>query len=411
MTALHGTPGRTGTPSASARGVNSSTITVGVPTINVAVTSVSAGGSLGALKDFNEQAAWQAYFDEANATPIGGRTIKAVYDSYNPLDYNDTQRSCKAVTDDQPTFAVLALNFFGDAVTCVTAQHREILLNALSEAQDSVWEQAQGRYVSEEFSATRILRGATLDLDRQGALTGKNIGVLTAQGGNDNVPVDHVLIPLLKQLGRKVVHESTLAGDFGTAQSQIPVEVAQMRSAGVDTLFLGTNALYFASFTQEADRQGWKPQYIVTDYSDATNEAFVSSYPNSVDGAIGITTRRYGEHVVGMPEAPNDAKCAAIYAKRTGKSLTRGNAVYSFVVEICSLVLDIFVPALRDAGAALSQASWIAGVGHIGDFAMGFSGPASLRPGKLDAASSVRTLKFFADCKCWHPMDAFRTVP
>lgn len=393
-----------GTGSVSQRGVTDTQILVGIP-----IPDTSDFGSLGGVDAASlpdEQEIWQVFIDELNRAPINGRKVKPVYVPYNALDNADTLRACAVLTEDNKVFAVLAFTFFGDAATCVSVQHKTLMFD-ITGYKDEAYRKSDGRLFSQYFNQTRVNRIWPMELDRLGYLTNKKLGVVTAKIGDDNVPVEEALLPTLRQLHRDVAHVTTLDADIGVAQSQIPLEVAQMRQKGVQAVFHGTNVLYLARFSQEADRQGWYPTYFVSEHAGAMGTFTASTYPTTFQ-AVGITGQRYGEELTGAPEPTRDAWCRSTYERATGKKYARGSANYQLVLQICSVVSDMFAPGLRGAGPALTTEAFSAAWQRLGRLDIAFSGPGLAGPGKFDAMHEVRTVRFKKDCTCWEPIDNFR---
>src|SRR5205814_9262955 len=79
----------------------------------------------------------------------------------------------------------------------------------------------------------RIIYEQVNALHAHGYLQGKTIGLVTTAQGGSKAP-DRTEIPRLESLGYHIAHRSDLSDDIPTAQSQIPVEINQMRSAGVN---------------------------------------------------------------------------------------------------------------------------------------------------------------------------------
>ena len=189
-------------------------------------------------------------------------------------------------------------------------------------------------------------------------------------------------MPALNQLGYKVAHISRLSAD-SSSSSQIPVEVNQMRAAGVDLVFLQTNVVFDAQFVQQADSQGYRPLYALGDSESNISDFFLSNMPSSFQ-AIGVSASRTGEQRVGLPESPTDANCRQVVEKATHTTLARGSAGYETAMNACNQI-RLFVRGARAAGVTLTRATFSAGMQGIGAFDQAYTAGGSFRSGKFDA--------------------------
>ena len=83
-------------------------------------------------------------------------------------------------------------------------------------------------------------------------LKGATVGILSDDGFDPGSTTTRVLEARIKEFGGKVGRHSHLSADIGTASSQIPVELQQMRSAGVNLVLLAANPILSTQFGQLA---------------------------------------------------------------------------------------------------------------------------------------------------------------
>jgi hypothetical protein len=255
----------------------------------------------------------------------------------------------------------------------------------------------------------RLMANWVAELDRQGVLKGKRIGIVSQEHTN---PGDTVigggLIPALKRFGYEVTHHASFSADQGAAASQVPVQVQQLRSKNVDLVMLTTSTILSTQFVQTADSQQFRPQYTFTDWASMNSDTSNLSMPASYDGTILITTYRTGEEKVGQGETPPEKECRAIYERGTGTKLkAKGENEHGLTQGNCTLLKVLELAALK-AGPTLTRATFSAGVQALGSFPMTMWGGGSFGPGKFDAADYVRTTKWYANCKCLKPTSDFR---
>jgi ABC-type branched-subunit amino acid transport system substrate-binding protein len=398
----------TGAPirrTASDVGVSADNVKVGVILLDLAGASKLIGGLAGASAD-DQQAALQAFFDDANAAGgINGRKIVPVYTKYDPVS-GDANVNCNQLTEDDKVFTVFSEGVFGAPVLCVTQQHATPLLN-IGGYINEYYARSRGLLFTFRPSKPRSARGGAFALDALGVLKDKTVGVFTSRAGDDDVAVDTGLVPALNQLGHKVAHISRLSAD-STNSSQIPVEVNQMRASGADLVFLETNVVYDTQFVQQADSQGYRPLYALSDSDDNISDFFASNMPASFR-AVGISANRTGEQRVNLPESPTDAHCRGVVEKATHTSLARGSASYETAMGACNLVRE-FVRGARAVGVNLTRGGFSASMQAIGSFPQAYAAGGSFRSGKFDAADLVRPLQADMGCKCWMPSGGFQPI-
>src|SRR5205807_7519234 len=137
--------------------------------------------------------------------------------------------------------------------------------------------------------------------------------------------------------------------------SQVPLEVQKMRSAGADSVIMHANFIYDTQFAQQADSQGWKPKYYVSDQGGLTAEDLVKNMPPSFDGAIAWTFSRYKEPEEGYPEQPIDRACRDTYNRVTGENHPYGET--NPIGFSCGSI-RLFEAIVNLTGANPTRASW-----------------------------------------------------
>jgi hypothetical protein len=393
-----GSAGTSGSGDSRERGVSPTVLRVGVMLADLGGAS-SAGISVPGFSPQEQRREYEAYFAHINKTGIAGRKIEPVYRTVDALSTDSMNAACIYYAQEVAVFAVMNIvGYYGDPVLCMTVQHGIPFLTADSSV-DSFYQRAGGNLVTTTMSKTRILRNQALRMHSQGLLKDRTIGVI-----DDEVTpeaVDRGLFPELKRLGYKVTHHTRLSADTSTGQSQIPVEISAMRRAGVDTVFVAAGLIYMTSWTQQADRQGYVPKYLLSDYAAGATDSYTGRFPDSFDGAIGVTGTRVGELTAGRPETKVDAACLA---NRGG--IKRTDASAGFSLAVCGQ-LQIFQSAAERSGRELTRARWRSAVAATGAFDLPAYGGGLLAANRFDASSKLRTLKWAKDCKCWMPLDEF----
>jgi hypothetical protein len=239
----------------------------------------------------------------------------------------------------------------------------------------------------------------------QGVLKGKHIGILDRDFPGTVQTVTDGMIAVLKQLGYSVSYRVDMSMDDGTASSQIPVAVQQMRAHGVDTVLLLTDLITGTQFVQQADKSAYQPLYVTSDFESETNDTSVQAMPSSFQ-AVGVTASRVGEWRAGMPEPSVDAACRKIFTAATGSNPARSDNAYAEMAVSCGMI-DVFARGARGAGPTLTRAGYVAALQQIGGIGYPYFGGFSYRPGKRDGTDPVRLIVYRSSCTCWMPAGNF----
>jgi ABC-type branched-subunit amino acid transport system substrate-binding protein len=190
----------------------------------------------------------------------------------------------------------------------------------------------------------------------------------------------------------------------------VPVTVNQFQADGIDTVFVLAAVVTATQFVQQADNQGYRPAYHLTDWANNNSDFTVQNMPSSFDGNIG-TTQIWG-HANKSPygkENPQAARCRQIHDKYSGRKLqSRGTAEYGATMQNCDSLLA-FEKAARAAGADLTRARLTAAVPTLGSYPIANWGPGAFGSGKLDYSDQVRFQVYRSSCTCWQPSGGFFT--
>jgi ABC-type branched-subunit amino acid transport system substrate-binding protein len=398
---------------ASDRGVTATSIKLGVLLLDVGGLGQIGVGVPGVDPE-EERKAYQGFIDDLNARGgVLGRKVEPVYRKYDVASDDAQRAACLHLTQDAKVFAIVDAGGFRNApVLCITEENKTPFINVGQSGMPKHWyPRSAGRLFTFFLGGERIMRNFAFELHRLNQLKDKKIGILADLRPGQKETVD-VLVDALGDLGYAVTHRSDLANDLSVGASQVPVEVQQMRTKGVDALVIVANTIYASQFVQTAQSQRYDLKYFVSDWQSGNTDVYAQSMPDNFAGALAITATRTGEWRVGMPEAPADAACRKVYEARVGKKLPRTNLsesnFYGQVVRLCS-ALQVFAGAATRAGTTLTRDLLGRGVQALGSLQLGDFGGGSFAVGKFDAADVVRTMQWEAGtCRCWKPIDGFR---
>lgn len=384
---------------ASEVGVTATEIHVGALLFDTA-SAGDLGFGLGASVE-HQRRWYESFIAEVNdAGGIHGRKVVPSFVTYDVTDPEDSRRACVEMAEDVKPFLVFGYAFTLDAGLCVTERFRIPMMGWLS-VRDEWYRRAEGRWITTGMSTTAMSRTLARRSHEQGHLRNRTVGVLMLEGGETALNAE------LEALGYKIAHTAKLSENLETAQTQIAVAISEMRRKGVDRILSTSGALHMALWWNQAEGQGYRPLYLVSDVLSTGGDFGAQAAPQSVQ-AIAYTSYRDNEHRAGLPEQPESAACRARHAQRTGEEIERGApARYVGFVQHCGL-FEVFVKAATAAGPGLTRAGLVAGTNTLGTFpSPNFGGALSFGPGKPDGADFVRTKEYRRDCRCFVPVDDF----
>jgi hypothetical protein len=391
-------------------GVTADSIKVGFLLLDTGGLS-QIGIAVPGVDPVQQRAAFEAQLKDTNDRGgINGRKVVGVYEKFDVLSQDDMRRSCLAIRDQKPFAAVAAGGFQGHAVLCLTEEAGIPLVTQGSHGTPTDHlRRSKGRLVAMYPHSDRLMANWVAELDRQGVLKGKKIGIVAQDSVNPgNTVIGGGLIPALKRFGYTATHVSHFSADQSVAASQVPIEVQQMQTKEIDVVMLTTSTLVSTQFAQAADNQLFRPRYTITDWASMNNDTSNQNMPPSYDGTILITTYKTGEEKIGIGESAPERECRDIYERGTRRQLAKkGENEHGLTASSCT-TLKAFLVGAAKAGPELTRAAFSRAVQTIGAFPMSMWGGGSFGPSKFDAADLVRTTKWQAGCRCLIPTDGFR---
>ena len=398
-TAPGGGPAPAGGPlTASDRGVTEATIRVGFTVVDLGPAR-QAGEAINFASPETQQGWWQAAVDEVNnAGGINGRQIEPVYQSVNVLDSAQAQAACVALTEDEQVFAVVGVLYFPVADECVVNGH-DTPLSTIGPNDDATY--ASGRLVTLMPRTSRVIAQFGGDLNAQGMLVGRNVGILGDAGSDPRGDAMRQLEELVQAGNPASVRTATLGTDLASAAAQTGLVVNNWRSAGVDTVIFIVNPSYGLAFVQNADRQFWKPAYLASDFANmGNNDVATVGMSEGYDGALAITTTSVGRD-------PNAALNACLDVLARNGHPVEDPEQSGLAGQQCDM-FNAFLAGARQAGADLTRDTFAQGIQSAGSVDMWRVGGGAWGPGKFDLADLVTTVRWSYDCGCYEPQTEFR---
>jgi ABC-type branched-subunit amino acid transport system substrate-binding protein len=382
------------------QGVTDTSIKVGFLLYDLGGAS-QAGFTQTGLDPRQQRAAFEAYVDEVNrAGGINGRKIDAVYATYDLLSEDGQRKVCLSMTEDQKVFALVGNFFFRSAYLCATKEHHRVVMALGSTATGpDVYAASAGLLFTAFPEGDRMMSNFAEELRAAGTLNGATVGVLSDDGFDPGEATTRVLEARIKEFGGKVGRHSHLSADLGTASSQVPVEVQQMRSAGVNLVLNAANPILATQFAQLAARQRYLVKYTGSDWAAASSEPGQANMPPEYNGSRTFTGLAVGDSRVGNPETPLDVHCRQVYEAYTHQSLPRDSTPWGVAMGNCNFV-RLFALATAKAGSNLTSAGLSQALQSLGPVEVAQWGPGSYRPGKFGFMDSIRPQHWDSGCSC-----------
>lgn len=311
---------------------------------------------------------------------------------------DEVQAACLALTQDFGAFAVVLSPAISREANRCLAVTNETLTITPTGLDAEIYEEAEGRLftagTNTSMSTNRQYEGWGRAMAEAGVLDGATIGVVTAESSPEfvNAAADS-LVPTLEELGHEVAVNAVLPcpeGDTDCDQHESVVQ--QMKSAGVDVVFMAAANLTGPAFVQAAVNLDFHPQWLangnqVTD----TVSQFFESVADEWDGAIGTST------VFAAEESLTDGahECNEVVTERSGEEYAPGSDAFGFTAGVC-LNFRLLPLALADADS-VDQASAIAAIEALGSVEVNAGPDGTLGPDKHDAGDYLFLADYDAD--------------
>lgn len=393
-------------PAATDVGLSPTTIRVGILLTDLTnPTGVAIGPGISVEE---QRAQWDALLADVNAGGgVAGRKLEAVFRNAKILEGDQMRATCQQLSRDDRVFAVLDSGgaAIGDLPSCYTRQHQvPLLANGAAGIMDEIYQAAAGRLVTIHQRASRIMKSYAGELARAGLLRDQVCGILADEFQGASPKGGALLEAALEAKGCTVAHRATMSADLATGASQVPIAVQQMKSKGVTSVMLLANPIYATQYVQEAEANGFRPRYSMTDWLGGTTDFAIQNMPDAFEGAVGVTVTRLGAARAGYAENAVARECAGIYEKGHGAKLDPRQQGYQLNAHACA-ILRLFVKAATPLGNRLTRASFVDSLARSGSFDPGYQSPGTLRPGKPDLADGVRLVKADMSCNCWAGSD------
>lgn len=382
------------------RGVGEDTLSIGImlPSIPEAVREIFS------IDPDYTRTLYQAYIDDINAR--GGINGRQLVPNFEVIDYSlagseEDRRVCLALTEDTENFAVLVTGGYFDEVPCVATEHDTILVEG-SGMLEKAYQDAPTRVFTIGSSSERGLEDFVAIMKPK--LEGKKIGIMADQ----NPAIEGALVPALEAAGLDVAHVGLLA-DGAAGGAQIPLEVTEMNTSGVDAVFLGTTAPSVLGFLGEAEAQGYAPQIFASDYSATNRDTSAKLMTANFTGALASSEiANYGNG--NASEDPEDLACFAITEAAGVDIKEPGSGQYTENLSVCA-IMRMFEAALTKAGDTPTRDGFSAAVDQLGEIDLPLYALSTYAADKhYGGGGRVQITEFSSSCPCWVQVQDFQDI-
>lgn len=334
--------------------------------------------------------------------PVNGRDITPVYRTYNIISQDAQRAACEGFGKDDGVFGVIAIHDVGVGAECIAREFKLPLITTDGQPA-AVYQRSWPNLFTLQMSFDRMLRNFVEWASTNGYLKGKKVGVYYPSDPELAQMTEQSLIKTLESKGVDVAAK-VQTDNYTTGGPTDSVAVQQFRAAGVNVGILLVSAVAKTNFFNQAQAQGYHPLYLENDFGFSSTDTATSTYPAQYfDGTRAFTGMRFGEGRAGIPENAQAQWCRQALQKRAGIVLDRERreAEYIAANQACDEIL-IALDAIQRAGPNLTRAAFVAALEGVRGRPAGIHSDVTFGAQRHDGASSWRTLRWAAGCKCWN---------
>jgi Periplasmic binding protein len=304
------------------------------------------------------------------------------------------QKVCLELTEDEKVFATVAFSWFGDAVTCLAGDHDTPLVTQ-SSLSSTVLDSGNDNIFLANFDWEDALASSVAAIDASGELAdAEKIGVFGPLEPGMREAVDDGLAPALEDAGTEIAEDGMIPFGIPVDSAAVAAVVSRFKSEGVDTVFAVGNFFFNGAFMTEAERQDYRPTYVMSDLSEGTDDLVLKFAPAAqLERAIGASWK--GKSPDPVPTEAGQA-CLEDYAPDAETVTEQVGAA-----QTCEL-LELMHQGLEGAGESPTRGSFIDAMAGLGSFTTSGGGTASYSAEKHTMPDQVRLVRFDLDgCGCW----------
>jgi hypothetical protein len=399
----HGPSGGSACASSGDQGVTSSTISMGVVILNV------SGGNaiLGVPSPSEQQVENQAVIDGINNSGgVDCRKIVPKYYTDNPLDSNSEHSICLQIVSAK-VFAVIGGLYQPQNATCLPQNHLPTYTQ--TQRPSSQMKQFYPYYFSFYDDSATDFQTYVAGAKQYGFFNGlTKLGVVTL----DCFPEENT--QLLQSLARAGIPSNKIETfDYGCPPGGIveppnTVAAAVLKFHGDGVNRVMSSGANMASFSSQANSQGYHPQYAVSDIDTTMTLSPSTGFqpdPQNFDGALDVSNSQYGATTTpGVAVSPLTAQCDGWLVK--GHAQLKAEQGDGYAGGVCDQ-WNMFVLGATHA-PSLQRSALAGGLDSVGYYYQSYPGAPALwnQPGKTWAGPYWRPLRYNKSCTCWKIINA-----
>ncbi len=435
-------PTPVGKASTSSRGVSAHTINVVFPVVSLN----SLAGKEGFAQDaeFGEQTkAIQLFVKQVNrGGGINGRKINPIITNFDPASETNMRALCKTWTEGSPAaFAVLdgVGDWTGDNQLCLTQEGQTPMIGQWTTVTNWTTKGSPYLWWTGPDQATLLQAVVNWGLS-SGLLAGKKVGVIAGDRASDQLALKQYLLPDLSRAGVTPVVKTIASdpSDTATTDTQAPLVVQQLRSAGVTSVIpLIPFNVFFPVLQAETDQQFF-PRLLLSDYESSIETALgllPVPYAKALDGQEGVTTETLSGIDDDRPQSQGGydtavRNCWTVWHKAYPQ-VPPGNQS-DFIEEQGPIVgwcqaIHLFATAAKAAGGDLNRRTFVTALSKIKNFPGTNTPILSYGPNKRYGPTQYQVVRLHvnnpvsAQCKmpknnipqftCWVNVQPFAPLP
>jgi hypothetical protein len=369
--------------STSSRGVTGHALNVVFPVVSLN----SLAGKEGFAQDaeYGEQTKAILLFVKAvnKSGGINGRSINPIITNFDPASETAMRALCKTWTEGSPAaFAVLdgVGDWTGDNQLCITQEGQTPMIGQWTTVTD--WTNKGSPYLWWTGPDQATVLQAVVDWGLSSdLLEGKKVAVVVGDRASDQLALKNYLLPDLSRAGVIPVVETIASdpSDTATTDSEAPLVVQQLRSAGVTSVIPLIPFNVFYPYLQAETDQKYFPRLLLSDYESSIESALgllPVPYAAALDGQEGLTTETLAGIDDDRPASqggydPAVRSCWIIW-HRAYPQVPPGN-LSDFIEEQGPIqgwcqAIRLFTTAARDAGPDLNRRTFVTALSRIRNF-------------------------------------------
>jgi hypothetical protein len=379
------TPTPVSRASTSTRGVTASTINVVFPV--VALNSLAGQEGFAQDAEYGEQSkAINFYVSLINkAGGINGRKIKPIIASFDPTDEAQMRSLCKTWTEGSPAaFAVLdgIGDWTGDNQLCITQEGHTPFIGQWTTVTNWTNEGSPYLWWTGPDQATILQAVVNWGLGAGLLGGGGKVAVVAGDRASDQAALEQYLLPDLRRAGVTAVVKTIAAdpSDSATTDSQAPLVIQQLRSAGVTSVIPLIPFNVFYPLLQAETSQQYFPKLLLSDYESSIESALgliPVPYEKALDGQEGLTTETLGggttnsDYTGPLGYDTGVRNCWVPWHKAYPQIPSGDTTDYleqqGPVVSWCQII-DLFAQAARSAGKNLNRRTFVTALSKVKNF-------------------------------------------